>query len=183
MRSLHATAWLPAAFALLLAAPAAAQEPSVDLESIRQMLINGFEQSKQMDLDFSEAMPESALRYAPTDGVRDFAQQIIHISDGNMGTVGTAVVDAPAPSVGDTAVYLNDVKELQAALTRAYDWVIGTLRDIPAQELGAETELFGIELTKWRVYMFALTHAYWTRGQLIPYLRLNGVEPPRYRPF
>jgi uncharacterized damage-inducible protein DinB len=170
-----------------LAPPAAAQpaaEPSaIDVEAIRQMLIYGFEQSKQMDLDFSRAVPDSALRWAPTAGVRDFAQQIEHISIANTTAVAQSVVASDALSLGDTAVYLNDARVLEEVVAKAYEWVIEGLRDLPASELDEETELFGLKLPKWRVYLFLLTHAYWTRGQLVPYLRMNGVQPPRYQPF
>jgi uncharacterized damage-inducible protein DinB len=173
-------------FSLLLATagPAAAQQPAVDMETIRQILLNGFEQNKLMDLDYCEAMPPSGLRFAPTEGVRDFAQQITHISESYVFALTSAgVVSAPPPAMGDSAAYLNDVPALEEAITKSYDWVLESLRQIPAAELAAETELFGMKMAKWQVYNFVLTHAYWTRGQLVPYLRMNGATPPQYRPY
>ena len=35
-----------------------------------------------------------------------------------------------------------------------------------------------------RLAMLSYEHAVWTLGQVVPYLRLNGVKPPEYRmPF
>ncbi len=59
----------------------------------------------------------------------------------------------------------------------AYDWVMESLRRLPAEELVMETELFGQHMAKWRVYLQALEHAYWTRGQLVPISALTGSHP------
>ncbi|UCF18216.1 MAG: DinB family protein [Gemmatimonadota bacterium] len=173
---------------LALATPGAAQvdEPAgtkIDAEAVRAMLIRGFEQSRDMDLDYCRAMPDSALRWKPNPEVRDYAQQIVHISEGNLGIVAGAVMGAAPPSLGDSAVYLSDAAALEAAVSQAYDWVLEGLRDISAEELAVQTNLFGMDMAKWRVYNFALVHAYWTRGQLVPYVRAHGVQPPQYRPY
>jgi hypothetical protein len=173
---------------LALATPGAAQveeaaTTQIDAAAVRAMLIRGFEQSRAMDLDYSSAMPDSALRWKPNLEVRDYTQQIIHISEGNLGIVAGAVLKTAPPSLGDSAVYLNDAAALEAAVNQAYDWVLEGLRDISAEELAAQTNLFGMDMAKWRVYNFALVHAYWTRGQLVPYVRAHGVQPPQYRPY
>lgn len=183
MRSVRAITLVPLVL-LAAALPTAAQQSSVDMETIRQILLNGFEQNKLMDLDYLEAMPSSDLRFAPTDGVRDFAEQIYHISESYIFALSSAgVVSAPPPALGDSAMFLSDVPSLEEAITRAYDWVLSSLREIPTAELAAETELFGMTMAKWQVYNFVLTHAYWTRGQLVPYLRMKGATPPQYRPY
>lgn len=171
--------------AVALGAPAAAQEPEtgVGAEEIRALLLGGFEQHRATDLEFARAIPDSALRWAPTEGVRDFAEQVAHSAMDNVMFVARFVGGEAPPSFGDSAVYLNDKEELERAVGAAYDWVSGRLRDLPAAELLAETEMFGRSIPKWRVFLVGLHHADWTRGQLVPYFRLNGVEPPRWRPY
>ena len=87
------------------------------------------------------------------------------------------------PTFGDTAAYLNDKAELERVVVATYDWVIESLRGLTAEELVVETDLFRQRLPKWRVYLQALAHADWTRGQLVPYFRLNGITPPGWRSF
>lgn len=164
--------------------PLAAQSaPSVPVEDIRALLIRGVEQHKTMDVEFVRAIPDTALRWAPTPGVRDFAQQIEHIVLDNVMFVARGVRGEPAPSFGDTAAYLNDKAELERMVTATYDWVLETLRALPADQLVAEGELFRRTLPKWRMFLQALAHADWTRGQLVPYYRLNDVATPRWRAF
>ncbi len=170
----------------MVLAPAPAQgqaAPAVEVETLRAMLLQGLEQGKAMDIDFARAIPDSALRWAPVPGVRDFAQQVEHAAVDNALFVALGILDVPMPSFGDTAVYLNNKEALVQAVTAAYDWVAQSLRDLPASEFQTETTLFGQKLPKWRVYLQALEHGYWTRGQLVPYFRINGMAPPRYRAF
>jgi len=72
---------------------------------------------------------------------------------------------------------------LVSALNRAYDYVIDGVQTLPAEEFLKEATLFGQQMPKWRVLVQALTHGIWTRGQLVPYFRMNGVKPPSYRAF
>ncbi len=156
---------------------------TIDVESIRALLVTGFENNRSMDMDFVRAIPDSALRWAPNEDVRDFAEQIEHTALDNVLFVTMAVVGGERPNFGKPEMYLNDKAALANAVSAAYDWVLETLRSLPAREMLADTELFGQSMTKWRVYLQALEHAYWTRGQLVPYFRAHGIAPPSYRAF
>ena len=161
----------------------AASGVTIDVESIRALLVTGLENNRAMDIDFVRAIPDSALRWAPNEDVRDFAEQIEHTVLDNVLFVAMAVVRSERPSFGNPEIYLNDKAALTNAVNAAYDWVLETLRTLPATEMLADTDLFGESMTKWRVYLQALEHAYWTRGQLVPYFRAHGLAPPRYRAF
>lgn len=160
--------------------PAGAQEPAVGVESIRSMLLRGLEVHREMDLAYVRAVPDSALRWAPTPGVRDFARQVEHIARDNPQIVAAGLPGTEAPEFGDPEVYLNDRAALEELVHATYDWVEETLRGLPAERLVEETTLFGRGLPTWRLFAVALHHADWTRGQLVPYLRLHGVEPPSW---
>lgn len=147
------------------------------------MLLEGFENARAMDLEFAMAIPDSAFRWAPTEGVRTFTEQVAHGGIANTLFVAEPVLGEPRPEKGDTAVYLNDRDALVEALNRAYDYAIAGVQDLPAEEFLVETMLFGQEMPKWRVLVQALAHGIWTRGQMVPYFRMNGVKPPRYRAF
>ena len=160
---------------------AAQSGSSIDVEEIRAMLIRGFEMGRMMDVEFARAIPDSALRWAPTEGVRNFSDQVAHGGMGNTLFASMALGVERPPR--DTAVYLNDKEALVEALNQAYDWVIEGLQAMPAEQFLADTELFGQTMPVWRAYLQSLEHGYWTRGQIVPYFRLNGVKPPSYRAF
>lgn len=157
--------------------------PTIDVETIRALLLRGFEQGRAMDIDFARAIPDSALRWGPTPEVRDFAEQVEHAAVDNALFVAQGILGVPTPKFGDPEVYLNDQEKLSEAVSAAYEWVMQSLRELPPEEFLAETTLFGQQMEKWRVYLQALEHGYWTRGQLVPYFRTHGMAPPQYRAF
>ncbi|MFQ5679856.1 MAG: DinB family protein [Gemmatimonadota bacterium] len=166
--------------------PAAGQEAgesagAMDPGVLKAYLLDAFERAKQMDVAFARAIPDSALRWSPTPEVRDFAQQVVHAA-GNPFIV-QGVFGEAAPAFGDTALVLNDKEALAEAVSGAYDWVLERLRTLPPERLAESANLFGREFPKWRILVFALEHAMWTRGQLVPYFRLNGLRPPSVRLF
>lgn len=154
--------------------------PHLDGEGIREMLISGYEAYKAHDLEIVAAIPDGALRWAPNDEVRDFAEQVVHYAN-NLWLAGMTLGETPA-SVGDSAQYLNDKAALAEVVTQWYDLVIADLRAFPAEDFFTEVEFFdGNQMQKWQIYSFGLQHAVWTRGQLVPYFRAHGMAPPAFR--
>ena len=153
---------------------------STEMEMIQAYLIDAFERAKAMDVEFAAAIPDSALRWAPNDEVRDFAEQIAHTA--NNGFIADAVFGESAPELAaEDDALLNDGQALAAAIGEAYDWILERLRAMPADDLAKEVDFFGRPMTRWTVCTFALEHAWWTRGQMVPYFRAHGMAPPRPR--
>ncbi len=170
----------------LLAAPAAGQEAGMgsdaEMTIMQSYLINAFERAKAWDMSLAQAMPDSALRWAPSDDVRDYAEQIVHAA--NNLFIAQSVFGMEAPDIGDPEVLMNDKAALAGAVGTAYDWIVQQLQAMPAADLAAEAPFFGGRMMpKWRICLFALEHAMWTRGQLVPYLRAHGVTPPPQQLF
>ncbi len=161
---------------VLVASAPRADRATLDAEAVRAFLIEGYEANKQMDVDFVRAVPDSALRWAPNGDVRDFMQQIDHTANNTWAVPGAAY----RPTLGDTAVYLNDREAMVEVVTREYDRVIASIRALPAADFGTEVDFFGQATPKWRVYMQGLQHTNWTRGQLVPYYHAHDVPVPRF---
>ncbi len=159
---------------------AAAQAP--DMEVMKGYLIDAFERAKAWDVSLAQAIPDSALGWAPSPDVRGFAAQVVHAA--NNGFVGGPMFGESAPAMGVDEGSVPDKAALVAAVTGTYDWILAKLRAMPAAQLGAEAEFFGGRvMPRWRIALFALEHAMWTRGQLVPYLHAHGVSVPQQRLF
>ncbi|MEE9155494.1 MAG: hypothetical protein V3U38_02530, partial [Gemmatimonadota bacterium] len=84
--------------------PAWAQEEpassgvTIDVEVLRALLVEGLEANKMMDVEFALAIPDSALRWAPTPGVRDFVQQLNHTAVDNALFIARGVLYIDVPS-------------------------------------------------------------------------------------
>jgi hypothetical protein len=137
-------------------------------------------------LAYIDAMPDSATGFQPTPGVRTFAQQFDHILTTNLEVAAVALRGLKAPpSLGDSAVYLHKKAALRQYAESTYDYFLKALRQATPAQLSRPVAMYG-QPPQPAVRLAALSfeHAVWTLGQLVPYLRLNGVKPPEYRmPF
>lgn len=163
-----------AAMATFLVAPITAQ-------NIRTSLINDFERQRGNLLQIVDAMPEEGLRSAPTEGVRDFAQQIEHIVQGNIGIIKSGFDKPTTDLTLDPEVYLNSKTELMNLVNAGFDLINTMLSEMTDEEMSNEVSLFGqAQVEKWQLIQVAHEHGVWTLGQVVPYLRLNGSAPPGY---
>ena len=162
------------ALAVLVAAPLSAQD-------IKSSLLNDFERQRGNVLGMVDAMPESGLRTAPTEGVRDFAQQIEHVVQGNVGIVSSGYdrpVDIPQM---DPESYLNSKAELKNMVNAGFDLIAEMVGNMSDADMQAEATLFGqATVEKWVLIKTAYEHAVWTLGATVPYVRGQGGTPPGY---
>lgn len=159
--------------------PEAAADHGQDIEAVRSYLLEAFHRQKELDLAYAGAMPDSAWRWAPNDDVRDFAEQIAHITHDFFQPWR----EDGGPSADSTA-YLNDRAVMIAQLEEGWEWAIGRYRSMSAGDLAAVVPMFtGQRLPRWREATYWIEHAQWTRGSVVPYLRAHGVAPPNIRFF
>ena len=148
-------------------------------QDVRESFLNDFERQRANVLAYVDAMPEAGLRTAPTDGVRDFAQQIEHIVGGAVN-IAASGVDRSATGLGDPEVYLNSKAALAEFVNAGFDQVIGMVESSTAESLMEEGNLFGSAKVNWLILKTAYEHGVWTLGATVPYLRLQGATPPGY---
>ena len=161
---------------VLAAAPAA-----VAGQDVKADLLADFERQRANVLAYVDAMPAAGLRTAPTEGVRDFAQQIEHVALGNVNIVTTGF-DANRVDLGlDADVYLSDKTELERMVNVAFDRVRDVISAMSPAELAETGTLFGqVPAPRWKIARTAYEHGVWTLGATVPYLRLQGATPPGY---
>ena len=73
---------------------------------------------------------------------------------------------------------VRDKAQVMAALEQTRDWVQANLGGMTAQDLQAETSLFGRTVPRWAVMVRLVAHMNEHLGQSIAYARMNGVVPP-----
>jgi uncharacterized damage-inducible protein DinB len=158
--------------------------PPVAVQVPRDLMVQHWERQREIVLSYVDAMPEEHFGFRPTPGVRTFAQQIEHIIRDHVAIVSTVFGRDDAPIPGDRERYLSRKDALRAHVETGYDYVLGLLDETSEEELLTEGEVFGrYRVTRWHALSGALEHGTWTLGQVVPYLRLNGLEPPPYIVF
>jgi uncharacterized damage-inducible protein DinB len=121
----------------------------------------------------AEAMPESKYSYRPTKDVRSFAEILTHLADISYTLCSNAKGEAPPA----TATVKGSKTEIIAYLKGGFDYCDGVYSGFTDAHLNDPADFFGFKTNK----MFILTqvgnHDALHYGNLVTYLRLNGLEP------
>jgi uncharacterized damage-inducible protein DinB len=121
----------------------------------------------------AEMMPESKYSYRPTKDVRSFAEILNHISDISYFLCSNAKGEAPPPP----AAARTSKAEIVASLKGSFGYCDGAFSGFTDAHLNDLADFFGHRTNK----MFVLTqvgnHDALHYGNLVTYLRLNGLVP------
>jgi uncharacterized damage-inducible protein DinB len=137
----------------------------------------------------AEAMPEDKFGFAPTNGefkgVRNFAQQIKHVAASNYQFAAAILEEAPpaAAQSEDGPETMKSKADIIKFLKDSFDYTHKAFATI--SEKNATTPIkspFG-QGTVTRLGMATLTvgHGFDHYGQMVEYLRMNGIIPPASR--
>src|ERR1700689_4681256 len=121
----------------------------------------------------ADAMPESKYSYRPTKEVRSFAEILTHVGDISYILCSNAKGEA---TLGMTAAK-GSKAEIKAYLKGAFNYCDGVYSGFTDAHLNDPANFFGFKTNR----MFILTqvgnHDALHYGNLVTYLRLNGLEP------
>ena len=151
-------------------------------------LLADWQQQKRTMMEIAEAMPDEAFGFKPTEAQRTYAEQILHIAGANVYLMEHLGGAAAAPEVDrtDFAVFglpATSKTVVLESLAAGYDYGIAVLQEFSDDELLetiAGPQYLG-NVTRVKMAYFTLSHAMDIYGQMVVYLRLNGVTPPASR--
>lgn len=139
----------------------------------------------------AEAMPADKYGFAPTDGefrgVRSFGRQVKHLAATNYILAAAALGRDPPAGAGDEAgpdsvVAKEDVLRYLHGSFVALGSAIAAIGGPPAAVRSSPiSPLQGASATRPALVEEALIHAFDHYGQMVVYLRMNGVVPPASR--
>jgi uncharacterized damage-inducible protein DinB len=130
-------------------------------------------------------MPEDKFNYKPTPAQQSFGERVLHVAQVNLMLLQAMGAKAPAPAVDANA---TSKPAATAALQRVGDYGIAVIRELGEKGLAARIDspgpvqfFMGPQASRQRILYFLMTHSQDTYGQLVVYLRLNGITPPLSR--
>ncbi|MBI3895638.1 MAG: DinB family protein [Acidobacteria bacterium] len=146
-------------------------------DPITDELRRQWEASRNQIVRLAEAIPEDKYDYKPTPEVRSFREQLQHLIGENHMFMGMV---AGGGSAAPQTQNLKTRTEILKALSESYDYgtkVLAGLNDQKAVEIiagfrGQRMPRFGIVISNMKD-----NHEHY--GNLVTYLRLNGIVPPR----
>jgi len=137
----------------------------------------------------ADAMPEDKYSFAPTNGefkgVRTFAQQVKHVAAVNY-IFGAAILNEKPPvDLGSGENGPDSIKskaEIMKFLKDSFAYLHKALASINDKNALDVIDLFGGKFTRLGVGAFSTAHPFDHYGQMVEYLRMNGIIPPASRP-
>jgi uncharacterized damage-inducible protein DinB len=138
-----------------------------------------WEQPTQYITAVAEELPESTYAFRPTPDVRSFGQLIGHVAGAQYLICAAALGDPPRQE-DDIEKTRTRKADLVAALKASTQYCTKAYAQTDRAAQGA-TKLFGQERT--RLYALGLNanHNAEHYGNIVTYLRLNGIVPPSSR--
>jgi len=131
------------------------------------------------------AMPEDKFNYKPTPAQQSFGERVLHAAQINLMLLQALGAKTPAPAIDTNA---TSKAASMAAVQRVGEYGVAVIREFGEQGLVARIDspgpmafFMGPQVSRQRVLYFLMTHSQDTYGQLVVYLRLNGITPPASR--
>ena len=163
------------AFFLILISAAAAQ-PLAAQNAMADELRRQWAASRRQMVGIAEAMPADKFGFRPTAEVRSFGEIINHVA--GEGRMEMEVVVGAQPGDPNRYESLKDRAEIVRALSEFFDYGTSVLANMTDQQALEAVTLRERQSPRWAVVVGAIGHNKEHFGNLVTYLRLNGITPP-----
>jgi uncharacterized damage-inducible protein DinB len=153
-------------------------------ETIKTQLVKDWERAKTYTKEYLDAMPADKYGFKAQDSIRSFAQQMLHLAQGNIGLGGNAIAKArPWSGNAEASKTAQGKDSVVYYVAASYDYIIDGIKAMDAAALQEKVKRGNLEETKLVWLMKAFEHQTHHRGQTTIYIRLLGIKPPNEKLF
>lgn len=137
----------------------------------------------------AEAMPEDKFSFAPTNGefkgVRNFGEQVKHVAAVNYELGAAILEEKPPVDIGDESgpASMKTKSEILKYLKESFAYVHKAIQTVNEKNLVEPVKSpFGeAKVTRLGLATSVASHGFDHYGQMVEYLRMNGIVPPASR--
>jgi uncharacterized damage-inducible protein DinB len=136
---------------------------------------------KELFVNAADAMPDDKFGYKSTPAQRSYGEQIMHVVQVNGLVAGMLGGKTTAPVININATTKADV---MTAVRQSFDFVEAVLKEFSDQQWNERLPLpanMGSSGSRLRLIYGSMQHTMDIYGQMMVYLRLNGIVPPASR--
>jgi len=142
-----------------------------------------WENSRKYLIKIAEMMPEENYDFKATSESLSFAENFMHVGfaiDWHTQSIlgGRGTRDYKTDTI--YKVHNKSKKEMIATLNKTFDEATLLIKNFDVKQFDDELDYFGLKRTKRQIFLLLADHVTHHRGQMLVYLRLNGIVPPRY---
>jgi uncharacterized damage-inducible protein DinB len=146
-------------------------------QTVTSSLLGLFEITKDQVIASAEMLDEELYAFRPTDEVRSMGELFAHIANAQY-----AFCSAAAGESSPATENFEETRTSKAAIIEALEMGFGYCEGVYARmtdEMGARSvDFFTGPNTAFGVLAFNSAHNYEHYGNLVTYMRLNGITPP-----
>lgn len=141
------------------------------------------ENSRKYLILVAETMPKDKYDFRATEESMFFAENLLHIgyamdwhSQSLLG--GRESRDWKTDTIFKVAN--KSKEEMIATMDKTFDKTINLIKKFDTIQLNDEMDYFGLNRSKRQIFLLLADHITHHRGQMLVYIRLIGLVPPRY---
>lgn len=141
------------------------------------------ENSRKYLILVAEQMPEDKYDFSASPESMTFAKNLMHIGfaiDWHSQSLlsGRESRDWNTDTIFKVAN--KSKEEMIATINKTFDETIKLIEQFDTTQLDDELDYFGLNRTKRQIFLLLADHITHHRGQMLVYMRINGLVPPRY---
>jgi len=145
---------------------------------VKSVFLIKWENSKNYLIEIAENMPEDLYKFKPTERQMSFQEQLLHIRS-NMVWLSESYFEKAAFPKSEK-IKPKSKKEVIAELKSAFNKVSEIIKTTEIKELAEQVEFFAGPKSKLQILNLLQDHVTHHRGQIIVYLNLNDIKPPKF---
>ncbi len=149
-----------------------------EMDSLNVQLAKKWKGSKTYALELANSMPEELYDFRPSPEEMTFREQLLHVAD-NMTWLSSTYLFVVAPTKQAKVAKLPKA-DLLKRLGEAFDLGLKAHSSVTKNQLDDQVKFFAGPMTRRQILILMHDHKTHHLGQLIVYLRLNGLKPPAY---
>ncbi len=135
--------------------------------------------AREYTLQVADLMPADKYGFKPSPEEMAFGEQLLHLAS-NLGWLSSGYLQKGINPVSKEDARLTEKAAIRAVLEKAYDYAIEACSRFNPGDLGASVTFFAGPMNNLQIINLINDHQTHHRGQMMVYLRLNGVIPPKY---
>lgn len=126
-----------------------------------------------------ELMSEDDFKFQPTEDQQTFQDQILHMVR-NMNWLASSYLGGEKLPY-DLKTGQFTPQEVKTILKEGFEASKAAVEKLPVEELDETVDFFAGPMSKRQILVLMNDHLTHHRAQIIVYLRLKGIKPPKYR--
>lgn len=141
------------------------------------------ENSRKYLILVAESMPEDKYDFKASPESKTFAENLMHIAWAMDWHSQTLLGERKARDWNtDTELKVDDKskEEMIATIDNTFNQALKLISEFDTRKFNDSLDYLGLNRTKRQIFLLLSDHITHHRGQMLVYLRLNGLQPPRY---